>query len=74
MVSEQGDVACPVPQGRKVHFHGIDPVEQVLPEDPVRHILVDVIIGGTDEPYVNGNGFGGPDPCDLAPFQDRKQF
>ena len=44
-------------------------LEQVLSEYTVCHILVDVVVGGTDQTHINGDGLGRTHPVDLSALQ-----
>ena len=65
MFSQQQDIFSPFPQRRYAEFDGIDAVEQVLPETALGHPLMQVGIGGTDQPHVDGSRLYRPQTYNL---------
>ena len=74
MVGQKGDIAGAVPECGQMHLYRIDPVEQILAENAIGHILVNAGIGGTDHSYIDGNGLGGAHTHDFTSFKYGKQF
>ena len=57
MVGQQLDVLAAFAQGRDVDFHRVDAVEQVLPERTLRHLRVQVGVGGAYQAHaLSGSG------------------
>src|SRR5215813_8424317 len=49
-------------------------IEKVLPELPPRDELVEVLVGGRDDPGVRGNGLGPADSFKLLLLQDPQEL
>src|SRR5207249_5777972 len=54
------DVVATVAQRRQGDAHDVQPVEQILPEGTLGHRLLEVTVGGGDDPDVDGIRFGRP--------------
>src|SRR5262249_14931910 len=72
MLDEERDVVAPLPKGEQVDRHHLEAVVQISPECLVRDCLLQVQIGGGDDPDVDPDSPTSADPFDL-PFLEHPQ-
>ena len=74
MVNKHRNILEPVTKRRKVDFHCVDTIEQVLAEIVLRYHVVNLHVGCTNQADIKGSLFVGPDTGDHAALQDRQQL
>ena len=73
-LGQRHDLVRPFAQRRKVEVDRVDPVVKVLPELTFLHHLLQILVSGTDEPYVYRDGLRVADPCYAAVLDDPEQL
>src|SRR4029079_8457185 len=63
---KKGDVALAVPQGRQLERHAVQSKVQVLAKASARRGLLQVLVGGGDDPHVELYRAGAPDSVEFA--------
>ena len=71
---QQGDVGHPFPQGREIDGNHSDPVIEVFPELPFPDQLLQILVGGGDDPHIDLDRAMVADPLDLLFLQDPQQL
>src|SRR3569623_774270 len=72
---EQGrNVLAPFSQGRQPQRDGIEPVEQVGPEPPGRHLRLERQLAGSNEPYIERHPLVDAERHDRAVLDDPQQL
>ena len=65
VIGEGPDVVPTIAQGRHGDLHDVEPVVEVFPEGPGRHRLLEIGIGGGDDPQVELHAVGAAHALDL---------
>ena len=71
---QRHDVVGPFAEGRQVQLYGVDAVEQVFPELPPGHHLLQVAVGGAEQSHVHVDGLAASHAHDAAALQRREQL
>ena len=66
---EDRNVLAPLTQRRHADREDVEPVVEIVPERPRSHQLLEIAMGGGDNPHVDGDSRGTPQPLDLPLFQ-----
>lgn len=74
MSHQQRDVCAAFAQGRDLNGHHIEAIEQIFAEGSFPNAVGQVLVGRGDEPDVNGDRAGSPDPLKFSFLQDAQQF
>ena len=67
MSSKKRNILSALAERRNVDRHDIQPVVQILPEQPATHKLGRVAVGGGDDAYIDGDEFALADTRNCAP-------
>ncbi len=70
---DQRDVLGAFAQGRGLQAKNIQPVVQVLSETPAPDRVAQILMGGGDDPDVDGDGLGAAETKYLALLQHAQQ-
>ena len=73
MAHEIGDVLEPLAQGRQPQRHDVQPVEQILAEQALIDLLLQVAVGGGDDPDIGPDRGAAADRRVLALLQHAQQ-
>ena len=74
VLDEERDVRAPLAQrGQRDRDH-VEPVEEVLAEAALAHLLLEVAVGGRHDPHVDRHRLGAADAQDLPLLQDAQQL
>src|SRR5438445_4459933 len=71
---EEGDVLATLPERGQLDGDDVEPVVQVLPEDTILDGVLQVAVGGGDEPHVGLHVLGVAHPPDLAGLDRPEEF
>ena len=74
VLGQELDVLGPVSQGRNLDVDHVEPVEQILPHGAIADGLLEVAVGGGDQPDVHFDRLGAADPVDLAFLDDPQKL
>ncbi len=72
MPGEDRDVLPALAQGGNDDLDDVEPEEEIVPEPALLHRHLEVLLGGAEEPDVDGEIFVPPDPPE-GPLLDRPQ-
>ena len=71
---QEGDVAPPLPQRRKIDVEDVEPVVEVVPEFAQGHRVSQRPVGGGDDPHVHLDRLGAAHPEEGAALQHPEQL
>ena len=74
VVDEGDDILAALAQWRQMDRDDVETVVQVRAEGAVAHPLMQVAVGGGDDPYVDADGLLAADTVELALFEGAQDF
>ena len=74
MLDQKRDVLTPLPQWWNGDRKNIEAVEEIRPEGALQNHLVQVLVGGGDEPNVNTDGSAASKPLVLLLLQNSQEL
>ena len=74
MLDQQAEYRPSAPAGPAAARDDVEPIEKVLPEAALLHLLLEVLVGSTDDPDIDGQGSGTADPFETVLLQHPEQF
>jgi hypothetical protein len=74
MSDQKRDVLTPLPQGWNGDWKNIEAVKEIRPETALQNHLLQVLIGGGDEPNVNADGSAAANPLVFLLLQNSQEL
>ena len=74
MVDQGGDIVLPLPERRDGHHDDVQAVEEVLPEGPLLHPLLQVPVRRTDHPDIGAERLVPAETLELMLLEEAEEF
>src|SRR5258708_33827778 len=74
MLHQHGNVGATLAQRRQLDGKNVEPVKQIFAKPPVSDVLLQIAVGGGDDPHIDVQGVNAAEPFKLAILKDPQQL